>query len=76
METLHRGSPNPRLRHSVFLTVLLIAAFLEGWFLGPLGFEMLAGAIVDKFGITIEVSGAENSLKNDNFESFPSEKPS
>ena len=29
----------PRLRRSQFLTVLLSAAFIEGFFLGPIGFR-------------------------------------
>jgi hypothetical protein len=46
MRAVHAASLAPRLRQKFFLTVLLSAAFLEGWFLGPLGFDVLAGAIV------------------------------
>ena len=46
MKAVHATSPAPRLRRSLFLTVLLSAAFIEGFYLGPIGFEVLGGAIV------------------------------
>ena len=46
IKAVHATSPAPRLRRPLFLTVLLSAVFIEGFFLGPIGFEVLGGAIV------------------------------
>jgi hypothetical protein len=32
-----------KLKRTLFVAVAGLAAFLEGWFLGPIGFDVLAG---------------------------------
>jgi hypothetical protein len=39
-------SESPKLKRGLFLTVAGIAAFLEGWFLGPVGLDVLATTMV------------------------------
>ena len=34
-----------KLKRTLFVAVAGLAAFLEGWFLGPIGFDVLAGAM-------------------------------
>jgi hypothetical protein len=46
MEAVHRAPATPRLKRSLFLAVLGAAAFLEGFYLGPLGFDWFALAMV------------------------------
>ena len=50
---MSRLSASPKLKRRLFLAVTGIAAFLEGWFLGPLSADLLAYAVVGTIVLAI-----------------------